>query len=72
MKNKKLTEQKTIFTTAELAKRWGMSPHTLKKWRVQKRGPTFVKFGSARTSKIVYRLKDIQAYENEHLMIINS
>lgn len=29
----------------ELAERWGLSPRTLQRWRLERHGPRFVKFG---------------------------
>lgn len=29
----------------ELAERWGLSPRTLQRWRLEQQGPRFVKFG---------------------------
>lgn len=29
-----------MLTSRELAKRWGLSPHTLENWRAMGRGPT--------------------------------
>ncbi|MDD3182646.1 MAG: helix-turn-helix domain-containing protein [Alphaproteobacteria bacterium] len=47
----------------QLAKRWGMSPKTLDRWRWQGIGPKFLKIGS----KVVYRLSDIEEYEVNNL-----
>jgi hypothetical protein len=32
-----------LLTEKELAARWGYSPNTLRKWRVEGRGPDFIK-----------------------------
>ena len=42
-----------------LARRWGMSPRTLERWRWLKQGPRFLKLGG----HVVYRLEDIEAFE---------
>ena len=47
----------------ELADRWGLSPRTLENWRWRGEGPPFVKIGR----KVVYRLLDVEAYEQEQL-----
>ncbi|MFH1157626.1 MAG: helix-turn-helix domain-containing protein [Pseudomonadota bacterium] len=47
----------------ELSRRWGMSPRTLERWRWLGEGPAFVKLGG----KVVYRLSDIEAYEQSQL-----
>lgn len=46
-----------------LAKRWQMSSRTLQRWRQTGRGPAYLKLGS----RIVFRLSDVEAYENDHL-----
>jgi len=42
-----------------LARRWGISPRTLDRWRREGRGPMFVKMGG----RVSYRLDDIEAFE---------
>lgn len=46
-----------------LATRWLISPRTLEQWRWQGRGPRFLKIGG----RVVYRLRDIEAFEAENL-----
>jgi hypothetical protein len=48
---------------ADLAARWRLSPRTLERWRWLKLGPPYLKVGG----RVVYRLKDILAYEAEQL-----
>ena len=45
----------------ELAQRWHMSVSTLENWAVRKKGPTPRRFGR----RVMYRLADVEAYENE-------
>lgn len=40
-----------------------MSPRTLQRWRLEGRGPAFVKLGK----KVVYRREDLVAYLEDHL-----
>ena len=49
-----------FLTEGELAERWRYSPNTLRKWRVEGRGPEYVKLtgGSVR-----YDLETIEAAE---------
>jgi predicted site-specific integrase-resolvase len=47
----------------ELARRWGISPRTLERWRVTGQGPRFLKVGK----RINYRLDDVEAFEAERL-----
>lgn len=47
----------------QLAERWGISPKTLERWRWLGQGPKFLKLGG----RIVYRLEDIEAFEEQQL-----
>ena len=42
-----------------LARRWGISPRTLERWRWLKQGPRYIKLGG----HVAYRLEDIEAFE---------
>jgi hypothetical protein len=53
------------LTQAELARRWGISPRSLEKWRWLGRGPRFLKIGS----RCAYRVEDVEAYEAERLRV---
>lgn len=43
----------------QLARRWGISPRTLERWRWLHQGPRYLKIGG----RVVYRLEDIEAFE---------
>jgi hypothetical protein len=47
----------------EVAERWGFSPRTLENWRCRGEGPRFLKIGG----KVVYRLQDVEAFEQNQL-----
>ena len=51
------------FSQRDLARRWGISPRSLERWRWLGRGPKFLKIGG----RVAYRLVDIEAYEAEQL-----
>lgn len=46
---------------SDLAERWHMSPSTLERWRWEEIGPIYLKIGG----RVLYRLDDIEAYEQE-------
>jgi hypothetical protein len=46
-----------------LAARWSVSPRTLQRWRQIGEGPAFLKLGG----RVVYRIVDVEAYEQKHL-----
>lgn len=48
-----------------LAKRWDVSEATLERWRTEGIGPMFLKL----QGRVLYRLIDIQAYEESRLSI---
>ena len=43
----------------DLAKRGGLSPRTLERWRWSKAGPNYVRLGG----RVVYRMEDVEAFE---------
>ncbi|MEW7978437.1 MAG: helix-turn-helix domain-containing protein [Candidatus Sedimenticola endophacoides] len=47
----------------QLADYWGISQRTLERWRALGLGPLFLKIGG----RVVYRVEDILAYEEQHL-----
>ena len=51
-----------LLTTESLAKRWGINPLTLDRWRLERTGPKFLCFKTNDT-EILYRIADIIEYE---------
>ena len=49
-----------LLSEADLALRWGMSPKTLQRWRMQGRGPHDLKLGK----RVNYPLNAVIAFEN--------
>ncbi len=47
----------------ELADRWNISPRTLERWRSIGEGLPYLKIGG----RVVYRLEDVELYEQERL-----
>lgn len=54
------------LTTDELAKRWGLSANRLRQWRVESRGPSFIKLGQGPKAPVRYRLEDIEEFEKDN------
>lgn len=59
-----VTEQ--FIGQRELARRWGISPRTLERWRRLGQGPTFLKL----RTRVVYDLRHIRAFEADHLHVV--
>ena len=57
------TQPITHINQAQLSDRWGLSQRTLERWRAIGWGPVFLKMGG----RVIYRLEDIEAYEQQHL-----
>jgi hypothetical protein len=51
----------------QLSRRWSLSPRTLERWRWLKAGPQYLKIGG----RVVYRLADVEAFENSQLYLSN-
>jgi CRP-like cAMP-binding protein len=47
-----------VMDTEAAARQLGLSPRTLERWRVERRGPTFIRVGKRR----IYRLQDLEAF----------
>ena len=58
----------TVLTTEELAERWGIHPSSIKRWRVNNKGPRYFKLGDEKSSKVLYRLNDVIRYENRRMV----
>ena len=52
--------QKLTLSEADLASRWGMSPKTLQRWRMEGRGPHYLKMGK----RVNYSLNAVIAFES--------
>ena len=52
-----------LITEKQLAERWGYSPATLRKWRIEGRGPDFLKIGFG----VRYSIETIEAEEEKNL-----
>ena len=50
---------KLHLNEAELAKRWGLSPKTLQRWRCEGRGPAYLKL----SKRVTYAIEDVVAFE---------
>ncbi len=49
-----------VLNENELAQRWGVSPKTLQRWRMEGRGPHYLKLGK----RVSYPVKAVIAFEN--------
>lgn len=58
---------RSVLTSAEAAELLGISPRTLANWRVQGRGPVYVRIGKKR-SPVLYRICDIEDWLDSRLI----
>jgi hypothetical protein len=49
-----------MLTTAQLSKRLNVRPQTVRLWRLNGRGPRFVRLGSTRFGRVLYDEDDVQ------------
>ena len=56
-------EQEKYLSEKALAKRWGVAPRTLQKWRGRGIGPPYIKIGIA----VRYPPESIKKYEEENM-----
>jgi hypothetical protein len=49
----------------QLAYRWQISQASLERWRCDRKGPAYIKLNG----RVVYRLADIEDYENQSLRV---
>lgn len=65
-----IVERARIFhlNQVQLARRWALSPRTLERWRWLEEGPRYVKVGG----RVLYRLEDIEAFEEQSMRGQNS
>jgi predicted DNA-binding transcriptional regulator AlpA len=62
-KSRSSNMEKVAYNEVELAKRWGISPKTLQRWRSEGRGPRYLKL----SKRVVYPVDEIEAYEHDAL-----
>ena len=60
-------EDHAVVGSAEAAQMLGISPRTLANWRVQGRGPAYVRLGKSR-SPVLYRVGDIESWLESRLV----
>lgn len=58
----------THMNQRQLANRWCVSEATLERWRSEGIGPQYLKLGG----RVMYREKDIEAYEQDCLRLSTS
>lgn len=58
-----------LLTPKDLCERWAVADNTLRKWRVAKTGPNYIKLGECRNSEVRYLLEDIEEFEKSNRYI---
>lgn len=57
---------KEVLTTENLASRWSLAAGTLKNWRSENKGPSYIKIGK----NIFYKLSDVIEYEKKQTVSV--
>lgn len=60
------TGRPVFLTSVEVADMLRVSPRTLEKMRLEKRGPLYIRLGKNGKSKVIYRLEDVLAWADSH------
>lgn len=51
-----------FLTTIEVAKMLRHEPRTLEKWRLEGRGPRYLRIGATGKAKVIYKLTDVEEW----------
>ena len=51
----------SYLTSKDLAKRWNVTPFTIRYWRITGQGPVYLKING----RVVYRIEDIELFEKD-------
>lgn len=53
----------TFWNEVELARRWGISHRTLQRWRMEGKGPPYLKL----CGRVIYRAVEVLSWEDANL-----
>lgn len=56
-----------LYSPKDLADRWQITVETLSNWRVKGSGPSYMKLGQGKQSKVMYREEDVVAWETQNM-----
>lgn len=56
-----------FLTPAELSARWRVTTRTLANWRSLKKGPPYFKHGAGERQRVLYKMEDVLAWEDEYV-----
>ena len=56
-----------LLTTEELAAMLRVSARTIEDWRLDRKGPHFIKMGIGKTARILYPLKEVEIWMQQRL-----
>lgn len=49
----------------QVAQRYGITPETLSNWRRERKGPPFIRLGTGKRPRAMYRMVDIIEWESK-------
>lgn len=50
----------------EVARRYNMTPESLANWRREGKGPAFIRLGSGKRPRVMYRMDDVIEWEQRN------
>ncbi len=60
-----------LYPTTEAAGLIGSKPKTLRQWRCDKTGPAWLKLGTGRQARVVYRLSALEAWVRANVTTVS-
>lgn len=64
--------EKVLLTTGEAADILRLSPRTLERFRVEGAGPPYIKLGSGKRARVVYRKSDLEDWIDSSVFVSTS
>lgn len=55
-----------LMTPKELAERYNMTQESLANWRLAGKGPAWIRLGSGKRPRVMYRMTDVLTWEKQN------
>lgn len=57
-----------LLTPQSVAQRYNMTPESLANWRREGKGPKWIKLGTTKRPRVMYRMQDVLAWEENNVV----